>query len=231
MPANRFYLVADLSPGSSTLLEGAEHHHLTRVMRTLVNEEVELVNGRGDLAIGKIERVDRRCAEVKILSASRQSDLAPRFFLAIPFMRASKLEWIVEKGTELGAAAFIFYPADFCEKEELRARQLERFHLLAIAALKQSGRLYLPAIRVETGLQSLFVQDSLFLFGHPRGKPFFEPLDATSITFITGPEKGFSQNELELLARQALGVRLSPHILRAETAPIAAASLLGVYQS
>ncbi len=50
---------------------------------------------------------------------------------------------------------------------------------------------------------------------------------SSSVTFISGPERGFSDEELELLEGKAKGVRLSPYVLRAETAPIAAASILG----
>jgi len=146
-------------------------------------------------------------------------------------MRASKLEWVVEKGTELGANAFLFYTAVHSEKDELSSNQLERLRYLAISALKQSGRLYLPSFEIVPDLSALFVKEARFLFGDPRAKDRFEfaSLKGTpEIVFVTGPEQGFSAEELAVLDKYAKGVRLSANVLRAETAPIAAASMLGL---
>ena len=145
-------------------------------------------------------------------------------------MRTSKLEWVVEKGTELGIDTFLFYRATHSEQEELFPRHMERLRTLAIAALKQSGRLYLPSFEIVPNLTSLFVQEALCLFGDIQAE---QPIDLKSlrqipaVLFITGPEKGFSPEEIALLGHKGQGVRLSAHILRAETAPIAAASILG----
>jgi len=229
MPADRFYINAELKGGESILIEGPEHHHLSHVMRLGKGEEVELVNGRGHFALGTIVEVSKKAAHVELLSTTYSEELTPRIRLAIPFLRLSKLEWIIEKGTELGAGAFLLYPAKFSEKEEFSPRQLERLHLLAISALKQSGRLYLPSIEILSDLTSVLVKESLCLFGDLRANAAIDLacLKADSILFISGPEKGFSNEELSLLETKAKSVRLSPHILRAETAPIAAVSILG----
>jgi len=229
MPADRFFIDGHLKRGTSVLLEGPEHHHLAHVMRLGKGEEVALVNGRGDLATGTIIEVNKKGASIELHSATCFDDLAPRILLAIPLMRASKLEWIVEKGTELGAGAFLFYPAKHSEKGDVSPRQQERLRLLTISALKQSGRLYLPSIEFLSDLTSLFVKEAVFLFGDIRAAAYLDRsnLNASSIAFISGPERGFSDEELAFLEKKATGIRLSPYILRAETAPIAAASILG----
>lgn len=232
MPANRFFIDSELKKGSSVSIEGTEHHHLVHVMRLGKGEEVELVNGRGFLGLGTIAELNKKSASIQILSTKFQEDSTPRICLATPFMRSSKLEWIIEKGTELGVHAFLFYGAKYSEKEDFSPRQLERLHLLSIAALKQSGRLYLPAIEILPDLKNIFVQEALFLFGDPRSESPITSMIAgikpSTIIFISGPERGFSDEELSLLNAQSKGVRLSAHILRAETAPIAAASILGM---
>jgi len=229
MPADRFFMKGELRVGTSVLLAGPEHHHLAHVMRLNLNEEVELVNGKGVLAAGRIAQLSSKGATIELISAKESRELMPRILLAVPFMRASKLEWVVEKGTELGAGAFFFYPAKFSEKGDFSERQLERLHLLTIAALKQSGRLYLPWIEVLPDMASLFMKEAHFFFGDAAGAAI-EPTNiyATQIAFISGPEKGFSEEERRLLESKARAVRLSPYILRAETAPIAAASILGM---
>jgi 16S rRNA (uracil1498-N3)-methyltransferase len=218
MPASRFFIDADLSENDSLCLEGSEYHHLLHVMRHEKGEKVELVNGQGDLGIGHILELTKKHAVLKILEKTHQSDLSRRFLLAVPFMRMSKLEWIVEKGTELGASAFLFYRAQYCECEDIFPRQMERLRALTIGALKQSGRLHLPSIERLPDLTSLFIQDAVFLFGAPSA---VHPLDLSrpgkTILFITD------------LNRHGQGICLGPHILRAETAPITAASVLGIW--
>jgi 16S rRNA (uracil1498-N3)-methyltransferase len=219
MPAERFYLDADLQ-GSLTLM-GTELHHLAHVCRIRPGEEIELVNGRGTLAKAVVLTIDKQKATLEILSSS-QIELPPRSkILAIPLMRPSKLELIIEKCTELGADAFWIYPAEHSEKGGLSAHQLERLRYLAISALKQCGRLDLPDIQILSSFNEIFQPTYTYLFGDTR------PSAATLIcqektVVITGPEKGFSKKELYILDQKGHGVRLHKNILRAETAPIAA---------
>jgi 16S rRNA (uracil1498-N3)-methyltransferase len=187
---------------------------------------VELVNGQGALAKARIRDLDKQLAALEILSSTHFHRPAS-ISLAVPLMRPAKLEWVVEKGTELGADAFIFYRADLSEKDSLSEHQIERLRHLSISALKQSGRLYLPSFEVAASLVPLFSRDARFLFGDVRPAEPLTPEPTTRPTiFVTGPEKGFSPSELALLEKRAKGVRVNPNILRAETAPIAALSIL-----
>ena len=229
MPANRFF-----SPGplqGRVDLKDAEHHHL-RVMRIAEGEEVELVNGQGQLARAKLVSMDKHKATLQVLSVQSVPRPTHSIALAIPYMRASKLEFIVEKGTELGADAFYLFPSERAEKCDLSPNQLERLHLLIVSALKQSGRLYLPSLEIVSHLEALFQKEALFLFGDLSATaPPLTSVEAApaQLVFITGPEQGFSEREKALLMQKAQGRRLSPHILRAETAPIVAACLLNAF--
>jgi 16S rRNA (uracil1498-N3)-methyltransferase len=224
MPSERFYIDAELQAQSTVTLEGSEFHHLARVMRVRVGEEVELINGRGALAQAELTEIRKESGSLCIQKVSHSPVLPPSFILAIPVMRPAKLEWVIEKGTELGADAFWLYPADFSEKEELSHRHQERLSHMAISAMKQCGRLDLPPIRVFKHLSDLFLPNFTYFFGDPREK-MFPVIQSAAKVFISGPEKGFSKKEMEILNEKAKGVRLSKHILRAETAPIAAAVL------
>src|SRR6187431_2250454 len=97
MPADRFFKKDELREGTTVLLEGPEYHHLAHVMRLNLNEEVELVNGLGALAAGRIAELSGKGARIEVLSVIEEKELLPRLFLAVPMMRASKLEWVVEK--------------------------------------------------------------------------------------------------------------------------------------
>jgi 16S rRNA (uracil1498-N3)-methyltransferase len=229
MPADRFYVHGLLAKGSAVKLEESEHHHLSRVMRIGVGEEVEIVNGEGALAVAKVSSIDKHSTTLHVLHADTTPRSGRQIILAVPLMRPNKLELVIEKGTELGADAFWIYAADYSEKGELSPNQLERLRTLSISALKQSGRLFLPALELLPSLESVHGH---LLYGDTRPNALSLAqiqLEHTTI-FVTGPERGFSQRETELLEKKGRGVRLNPFTLRAETAPLAAVSILRQFQ-
>jgi len=226
MPVDRFYLNAPLLKGEIVSLEDSEHHHLSHVMKLHVGEEVELINGQGILSSAKITEIQKKKSLLLILSSEKKAPPVPRLILAIPLMRLSKLEWVIEKGTELGADLFLLFQAEYSEKEGLSENQQERLHNLCIAACKQSGRLYIPSLELVPHLESIFKHKALFLFGDTRQNESKEIPKSDCLAFITGPERGFSKQEVQLLNKEAVSFKLNTNILRAETAPLAAISLL-----
>ena len=230
MPSERFFVDDELDVGTMVFVEGPELHHLAHVMRVKKEEVIELVNGRGTLAKGKVVSIEKRQAELEVLSCEKHPVEKAQLILGVPLMRPAKLEWVVEKGTELGADAFWIYPAEGSEKERLSENQMERLKTIEVAAMKQSGRLDLPTLKVLDSFEELFQGAAMILFGDPRPEAAFiwdEPFGPDRpIVFVTGPEKGFSKNELKELEKKGKGVRIHKNILRAETAPIAALALL-----
>src|SRR5438309_1031359 len=122
MPADRFFIEGVLK--GRVKVSGAEHHHLVHVSRIVVGEEVELVNGKGDLCVARFESTTKQHAELDVLSCAHTPLSPPRFILAVPILRPSKLEWILEKATELGADEFLLFPARYSEKNDLSDHQL-----------------------------------------------------------------------------------------------------------
>ncbi len=225
MPCHRFYLPLSLDPQTEVYLEGTELHHLAHVMRVREGEEVELINGKGVLAQAKLIRLDKKKALFTIEKVFKIPAATPQILLGVPLLRPSKLEWIVEKGTELGVDSFLFYPSELGEKKGLSAHQLERLESLLISATKQSGRLFLPHIEILSSFQDLFKKEVFIYFGDTKTSCSFEATNFP-VLFITGPESGFSKQEYQVLQQQAQGVKLNEYVLRAETAPLTAASIL-----
>jgi 16S rRNA (uracil1498-N3)-methyltransferase len=141
-------------------------------------------------------------------------------------MRPSKLEWIIEKGTELGADCFFLYPAEKSQKENLSEHHLERLQNITISALKQSKRAYLPSIEKVDSLALLCAKEKNLFFGDVEGISHSNISFPSSLLFITGPESGFSKKELSLLREKGVSILLNQNVLRAETAPITALSIL-----
>lgn len=225
---NRFYLDAPFTPETTLSLEGGELHHLAHVVRIAVGEEIELVNGRGGLARAKLLSLTKQSATLHLLSLHQERATPPRLLLGVPFMRPSKLDWVIEKGCELGVDAFHLYRAEKGEKSDLFPAQQERLHTLLIQAMKQSRRLFLPTLSLHSALTDLAPLSCPLLFGELHAPA--SPLSLTSLPalFVSGPESGFSEAEEQFLRANGKGVRLSPHILRAETAPLAAAAILSL---
>jgi 16S rRNA (uracil1498-N3)-methyltransferase len=233
MPHNRYYTESLFTENAHVALADDECHHLVRVLRARVGDEVELVNGRGQLAYGRLSEVAKHSAQVLIERIVQQPAKSP-LILAMGIPRMNHLEWIIEKGTELNATAFWLFPGLLSEKETLSDSQRERLQHLAISAMKQCGRLDLPEIVVKPPLLQWAALNGTLLFGDTaEDAPYLwdlslpKPLPSPVIMFI-GPEKGFDPKERAFLLNtmKAKSMRLHPNILRTETAPLVALSLI-----
>ncbi len=229
VPAERFFLDQPFKSHEKIFLEGEEAEHL-RVMRIKPNDVIEIVNGQGSLAKAKILDVHKNRIEALLIEVSSWPPKKDLLTLCIGIPRMNRLEWIIEKGTELGVGAFWLFPGNFSEKSDFSENQKQRLRNLSIAALKQCGRLDLPAFEYKSPLATWKKPAGTLLFGDTDPKaPLISPPYPKPILFFSGPEKGFSEKEVHLLREwHAKGVSLNPHILRSDTAPIAAAVLLGI---
>jgi 16S rRNA (uracil1498-N3)-methyltransferase len=223
----RFYLKGPLAKGLGATLKDTEHHHLTKVLRARVGDQIELVNGEGFLASAKVVNITKEQTLLEISDVDFLPAPSSQIILGLPFMRPSKLEWVIEKGTEIGADSFFLYPADYSTQESFSTHQIERFRTITISALKQSKRLYLPHLEILPHLKSLLAKDAVIFFGDTqKNAPMLEEGVHKTTLFVTGPESGFSKQEVDQLKAKATGCRINQNILRAETAPIVALSLL-----
>jgi 16S rRNA (uracil1498-N3)-methyltransferase len=145
--------------------------------------------------------------------------------------RGERMDFIVQKATELGVAQIVALPA---ERSVVRldaaglARRCEHWRAVAISACEQCGRNRVPMISAVSDLEAACAQSdaaSLRLLLAPDGELALTAAvrDASNITLAVGPEGGFSDEELALAQRHGFQrCRLGPRVLRAETAPVAA---------
>ncbi len=233
MPHNRYYIDTPLHENKSIVLTGEEWHHLARVTRSRKEDNVELINGHGVLAEATVSDLRKSEAELMVDKVTKKPS-PPPLILAQAIPRMNHLEWIVEKGTELNATAFWLFPGNLSEKDTLSSNQLARLKHLCISAMKQCGRLDLPKIVLMPPLaQWESVEGTLLFCDTTEDAPPLWNLPLTKtlpspVCLFVGPEKGFDSKETHLLSHtlKARGVRLHPNILRAETAPLVALSLI-----
>lgn len=237
MPEYRFYKQGPLKPGPVEIDED-EAHHLVHVMRLQPNDPLELVNGQGDLAQAKVIKCGKKTAIAEILSVKHEEPPSFSLIIAQAMPRFSRLDVILEKGTELGMTEIWLFPGERSDKEKFTEGQGNRIQKILIAAMKQCGTLHLPKLKWLPPLSE---------WQRPLPYPLFfgdVTPDAPSlieawhkirprmgVIFAVGPEKGFSEHELQILQEgSGLGVSLGKLILRTDTAPLAALSLLSALQ-
>ena len=233
MPIERFYLDQPFNPNELAKLEGTEFHHLAHVMRAQVGQDIELVNGRKQLAQAIIQQISKNYALLKTEQVIEESSRPYQLILAQALPKPNRLDFILEKGTELGVDAFWLFPGEKSLKKEFFPHQLERARALTIAAMKQCGRLTLPNILIYPTIKQWTQIPSHSFFGDvDANAPLFSSFQSKinkhdQFLFVTGPESGFTERETSHLKNLGIcGVKLHAYILRTDTASLAALSLL-----
>lgn len=230
MPEKRFFLDEDIVLHSTYSIKNEEAQHV-KVMRCRVGDHIELINGKGILAEAKIDHFSKQSVEVTITSLLHEQMPKVSLTLVQALPRLNRLDTILEKCTELGATNILLFPGELSEKKELSENQIHRIENILISASKQCGRLFLPFYNIMPALNKWQKPEGQLLYGDtsPEAPLLIQKLNETlfHVLFFVGPEQGFSSNE-ELILKSwgAIGVKLHSNILRTDTAPIAALSIL-----
>lgn len=208
-------------------LPDSESRHVVQVLRMHPGDSLEVTDGKGHYAHARLKEAQPKAALVQLENV-RFSDRywKGKVFLAIgPTKNLDRMEWLVEKATELGINGFYFIKTTRTERQHLN---LERLEKIALAAMKQSGQYWLPEISwIERFNDFPFQSFENHWFGDLSSGPKsrFQIGSETSNVFWIGPEGDFSPEEWkQLKAIGAKGISLSPHILRTETAAFTAIS-------
>lgn len=231
MPAYRYYVDNPFSINVPVRLIGQEHQHFFKVMRGRVGDQIEVVNGRYQLGFADVLEIKRSESIINIVKIETGKPSTFKYIVAQGIAKLNRLEFIVEKCTELGATEFWLFPTERSEKHNLTKAQIERLNYIIISAMKQCGRLDAPKLIVKPEFHDWKTDANISLFygdvseEAPHFSSALSKIDRT-ILFIVGPESGFSLNECnEFKERKAQGVKLCNHILRTDTASITAIAI------
>jgi len=218
--------VDDLQADEVTL-DSRARHHLERVLRVRSGERVELVDGRGGLALARWTDAGRARIEER-----RPPEPPPRdaVVLAVAPPRLPRLEWLVEKACELDVAGLQLLDTARAERLPGEGR-LERLQRIADEALLQCRRLHRMPVHAPVGLAELLARPrpgELWLAQPPRqpSPRAAAPARRGGLLVLVGPEGGFDPDEEQAaLAAGATPVALGATTLRVETAALALAVL------
>src|SRR5690554_4051020 len=211
------------------LLDEGESKHAVRVLRLAVGTEVSLVDGRGGFYAAVIQDAHPKRVVLQILSYQENHQPLPyQLHIGVaPTKNMDRLEWFVEKATEIGVTSIT--PL-ICERSERRTLKVERLEKVAIAAMKQTLKAQLPIIHPPTSFPVFLDQvkgagQGFIAHCEEREKVYINTALAPgeTATVLIGPEGDFSPDEIAMaLAQNFSAVSLGASRLRTETAAIAA---------
>ncbi len=231
----RLYCPVPLSAGTRLALPEDAAHHARDVLRLREGDEVVLLNGLGGEYRARLAAVGKKEVTVEVLEFHQREAEAPYpVTVAQSLATGDKMDWVIEKAVELGAAAIVPVAA---ARSVLRldaaraAKRAQHWEAIVRAACEQCGRNRIPELSpvtpLDDWLQARRGAPGLKLMLSPVHARKFSALDkpapGTPITLLIGPEAGLSDAE-EAAAQSAgfLPVLLGPRVMRTETAALAA---------
>jgi 16S rRNA (uracil1498-N3)-methyltransferase len=228
----RLSISHDLFAGARLGLDSDQSRYLTSVMRRGVGDEVLVFNGRDGEWRATLAETGKRGATLEALEQTRPQSRGPDLDLVIALVKRARLETIVEKAAELGAARVRLA---ITERTNADHTNVARLQAIAAEASEQTGRLDVPQVCAPQKLAALleaWEPDRRLLFCDEAGDapPALEALKSAPAgpwAVLIGPEGGFSSSERNALRQKAFAVPagLGPRILRADTAAISALTL------
>lgn len=234
----RLFIPVEGTPQKLTL-EAERLHYLTRVLRLADGAELEVFDGKGRAFPAKLAQVAEESAVLELGAPIQAAAVSRWIALILGLPKGDKLEWVLQKGTELGAAAF--FPVETKRAvvkldEKRRLERAKRWQKIAEEAARQCGRSDVPSAHpagsLNDALDRLPPDAQVFVCDeeeHQRtlGAAFGALPPHSPVALVFGPEGGLDRAEVAALtARGARAVTLGRRILRAETAPLAALCVL-----
>ncbi|REC93741.1 16S rRNA (uracil(1498)-N(3))-methyltransferase [Kushneria indalinina] len=230
----RIHVPLALSPGATLSLPDAAAHHVARVMRRREGDTLVLFDGHGVEVSAHIIEMSRRDVRVEIdecLATLPESPLAVHLGLAVG--KGDRMDFAIQKAVELGVAAvtpLYTHHGDVRLKGERAQKKRDHWQAVAISACEQCRRATVPTIYPAIGLDEWLAarDETLRLVLHPYGAgPLPEMASPGSAALLVGPEGGLSEEEVARAHAHGFHAWIiGPRILRMETAPVVALSLL-----
>ena len=227
----RLHVTTDLSPDAAVAPTPDQSRYLTGVMRLKQGDDLLVFNGRDGEWRASIAEYLKRGVVLKCEQQVRPQTTGPDLELIVALVKKARIETIVEKAAELGAARVRLSITRRTNVEHVR---LDRLDAIAIEAAEQTGRLDVPVVEDPQKLDAILdgwdASRRLMFCDETGGAPAIPALTAAGTgawAILIGPEGGFSPEERDRLRSLpfTVAVSLGPRILRADTAAIAAMTL------
>ena len=232
------YFVQQKANNDHFIIDEEDRHHIVKVMRMEINDQIICVDPEGKQAICRLSEITNSSVVADVVQWIDESPELPiSITIASGLPKGDKLEWIIQKGTELGAQQFMpFSAARSVVKwdEKKAAKKIDRWKKIAKEAAEQSHRTILPSIINPMSFKELLKKSNDFdyklaAYEEESRQGETSVLSSTlkkmkngeTLLFVFGPEGGLSEEEVQQLKDFGFGLcGLGPRILRTETAPL-----------
>ena len=208
-------------------------NHLRNVLRLKEGSKLDVFDGEGNSSICKIASLEKKKIVLEqIGSIEFQQPERINLKVLMPYIKKENLFFAVQKVTEIGVSNISLFRPDNVD-QSIKKKDLSKINEKALSiitqACEQNGSNIVPDFQIYEDLSSAIDHDSFSIFFDLDATNDFQSIKniEDSITLITGPESGFSKKEREFLnATTSHNISLGKNILRAETAPITALSVI-----
>lgn len=224
---------APLAVGARIALPEDAAGHLVRVLRLGVGDACVLFNGDGRDYDARIASVGKKSVEAEIEAARDVRNESPlRIVLVQGIARGEKMDWILQKATELGVAGIVPVHGERGEVRldgERADKRLRHWRSVVASACEQSGRACKPEVAAPRGLADALADlpATRLMLDPEAARPLPPRIEEDACALAIGPEGGWSTADMATLAAAGfVGARLGPRVLRTETAGIAAIAAL-----
>jgi 16S rRNA (uracil1498-N3)-methyltransferase len=222
----RLFVDQPLSEGLSLVLDGPPANYLAAVLRLGAGARVKLFDDLSGEWVAEIAEAAKKRVTLTVFQRLREREQVPDLWLLFAPIKRGRIDWIVEKATELGIARLVPVITQRTIVDRVNA---ERLRAHAIEAAEQCERTALPEVAEPEKLDRLLAswppERTLYFADEAGGERFAPPPGPAAI--LIGPEGGFTDAERGRIRGhpQARPISLGPRILRADTAALAAISL------
>ncbi|MFL6561843.1 MAG: 16S rRNA (uracil(1498)-N(3))-methyltransferase [Bacillus sp. (in: firmicutes)] len=241
------YFVKQRANGDRFLIDEEDRHHIVKVMRMQLGDQIICVDPEGKQAVCALAEITDTSVVADVVQWKDEvSELPISITIASGLPKGDKLEWIIQKGTELGAHQFLpFSAARSVVKwdEKKAAKKIDRWQKIAKEAAEQSHRAFLPEVSSAISFKELLSKGKDFEYKlvafeeesrNGETSVFASTLNkmskGNSLLLVFGPEGGLSDAEVQQLKNNDFAVcGLGPRILRTETAPLYALAAISYH--
>ena len=231
----RLYFPDKIQSNLSSHLPKEQTHYVKDVMRLKIGDKLSIFNTLGEWNV-VIESYEKKGAKIKIIEKFRDKDNEKNIWLAFSPIKQSPLNFLIQKGTELGIQRFI---PILSERTVVREINIERNKKIIVEASEQSNRISIPEINKLESLKnflSQFPKNGSLIFCDINSnqnslKKFLEKKIDDPICILVGPEGDFSENERKMIIDldQTCSISLAKNILKAETAALSAITIVNYH--
>ncbi|WP_420001264.1 16S rRNA (uracil(1498)-N(3))-methyltransferase [Acinetobacter sp. LF10] len=237
---NRFYIETELNTGNSIELTESVFHHWVRVLRAKELDQAIFFNGKGGEYIVTLTEINKKNAFVSIDQFNPIDRTAPaKVILGQVMSKGDRMDYAIQKATELGVTTIQLLTSERCEmrlRYERDQKKLDHWQSIAIAACEQCGMNKVPNVLAPISLtdwvKSAQLPQSRFVLAPNKGQENVVLNSQPDLALLIGPEGGLSEAEIDAANQNHFqNWCIGDRVLRTETAPVVALSILNYHFS